>query len=192
MRAAHARSVPARAGDCSPCRRFRSRALHAAISASAFWRHVPARHDRDGARHLAATSHRRRANHGPRRIGRCAHPRSASRPQERRTGTAILLITHDLGVVAQTCQRVAVMHAGQLVETAPVRELFALRLIPIRARSSARSRASTSRRIEPVPGTVPSLRHPPRGCRYAERCPQVEDCCRHDKPRHMAVGQITK
>jgi ABC-type dipeptide/oligopeptide/nickel transport system ATPase component len=88
------------------------------------------------------------------------------RDLSKRTGAAILLITHDLGVVAQTCQRVAVMHAGQLVETAPVRELFRFPVHPYtRALVSAIPRIDIEVRLDPVPGVVPSLRHPPTGCR---------------------------
>jgi oligopeptide/dipeptide ABC transporter ATP-binding protein len=106
------------------------------------------------------------------------------------TGAAILLITHDLGVVAQTCQRVLVMHAGQLVETAPVRELFRSPAHPF-TRALVRSipRIDIEVKLEPVPGTVPSLRHPPPGCRYQTRCPLAMEICRRDKPRQVAVGQ---
>jgi peptide/nickel transport system ATP-binding protein len=112
------------------------------------------------------------------------------RDLSKRTGAAILLISHDLGVVAQTCQRVAVMHAGQLVETAPVRELFRFPAHPY-TRALVRSipRIDVEKKLEPVPGTVPSLRHPPRGCRYQNRCPHAMEICRHDKPRQTAVGQ---
>jgi peptide/nickel transport system ATP-binding protein len=107
-----------------------------------------------------------------------------------RTGAAILLITHDLGIVAQTCQRVAVMHAGQLVETAPVRELFRSPAHPY-TRALVRSipRIDMDVKLEPVPGAVPSLRHPPAGCRYQDRCAHAMEICRRDKPRQEAVGQ---
>lgn len=112
------------------------------------------------------------------------------RDLSKRTGAAILLITHDLGVVAQTCQRVAVMHAGQLVETAPVRELFRFPVHPYtRALVSAIPRIDIEVRLDPVPGAVPSLRHPPKGCRYQNRCPHAMEICRHDKPRQVTVGQ---
>ena len=96
-----------------------------------------------------------------------------------RTGASILLITHDLGVVATTCQRVAVMHAGQVVEIAPVRSLFRHPAHPY-TRALVRSIPRIDRAIvmEPVPGSVPSLLNPPAGCRYAGRCPWVEDRCR--------------
>jgi peptide/nickel transport system ATP-binding protein len=106
------------------------------------------------------------------------------------TGTAILLITHDLGVVAQTCQRVAVMHAGQVVETAPVRELFRSPAHPYTdALIRAIPRVDVEVKLDPVPGTVPSLRHPPTGCRYQNRCPHTLEICRREKPRQVAVGQ---
>ena len=87
---------------------------------------------------------RRQGNHRS-RLSTAARILDLLRDLSKKTCAAILLITHDLAVVAQTCQRVAVMHAGQLVETSPVRNSFAFRLIPIHKRSSARSRALTSR-----------------------------------------------
>jgi len=105
-----------------------------------------------------------------------------------KTGASILLITHDLGVVATTCQRVAVMHAGQVVEIAPVRSLFRLPAHPY-TRALVRSIPRTDRaiRMEPVPGSVPSLLNAPPGCRYAGRCPLVEARCHAFKP---ALKQI--
>jgi oligopeptide/dipeptide ABC transporter ATP-binding protein len=100
-----------------------------------------------------------------------------------KTGASILLITHDLGVVATTCHRVAVMHAGQIVEVAPVRALFAHPAHPY-TRALVRSIPRIDREIamEPIPGAVPSLLNAPAGCRYADRCPWVEDRCRRVKP----------
>ena len=112
------------------------------------------------------------------------------RDLSKKTCAAILLITHDLAVVAQTCQRVAVMHAGQLVETAPVRDLFRFPAHPY-TQALVRSipRLDIEVKLEPVPGTIPSLRHPPTGCRYQNRCPHVMEICRRDKPAQVAVGQ---
>ncbi|MFO1080435.1 MAG: ABC transporter ATP-binding protein [Reyranellaceae bacterium] len=100
-----------------------------------------------------------------------------------RTGASIVLITHDLGVVAQTCHRVAVMHAGQIVEIAPVRALFAQPAHPY-TRALVRSIPRVDRAItmEPIPGSVPSLLNAPPGCRYAGRCPWVEAQCRQFRP----------
>jgi oligopeptide/dipeptide ABC transporter ATP-binding protein len=107
----------------------------------------------------------------------------------RRTGASIVLITHDLGVVAETCDRVAVMHAGQLVELADVRTLFARPLHPY-TRALVRSVPRIDREfaMEPIPGTVPSVLAPPAGCRYADRCPEVRPACRVERPLPVAVA----
>ena len=106
-----------------------------------------------------------------------------------KTGASILLITHDLGVVATTCQRVAVMHAGQVVEVAPVRSLFHHPAHPY-TRALVRSIPRIDREItmEPIPGAVPSLLNVAAGCRYADRCPWVEDRCRRLKPAMTSVA----
>jgi peptide/nickel transport system ATP-binding protein len=82
------------------------------------------------------------------------------------------------------------MHAGQLVETAPVRELFRSPAHPY-TRALVRSipRIDIDVKLEPVPGTVPSLRQPPTGCRYQDRCPHAMEICRRNKPRQVAVAQ---
>jgi peptide/nickel transport system ATP-binding protein len=99
----------------------------------------------------------------------------------RRTGAAILLITHDLGVVARLCDRVVVMHAGQTVEWATVRRLFHAPAHPY-TRALIRSIPRVDREVamEPIPGSVPSPLAPPRGCRFAPRCPLVRtECAAH-------------
>jgi len=101
----------------------------------------------------------------------------------RRTGAAIVLITHDLGVVAETCDRVAVMHAGQIVETAGVAALFRHPAHPYaRALVHAIPRIDREVALEPIPGSVPSLLNAQPGCRYAGRCPLVMPVCRAVKP----------
>jgi len=107
----------------------------------------------------------------------------------RRTGASILLITHDLGVVAEVCDRVAVMHAGQIVEVGAVRTIFARPLHPY-TQALVRSIPRIDRDVtmEPIPGTVPSLLAPPPGCRYADRCPRVLDVCRRDRPAPRAAA----
>jgi peptide/nickel transport system ATP-binding protein len=106
-----------------------------------------------------------------------------------KTGSAILLITHDLGVVAESCQRVAVMHAGQLVETAPVLSLFRNPAHPY-TRALVRSIPRLDREValEPIPGAVPSLLDPGPGCRYGDRCPLVNERCRREKPRLLHIA----
>jgi oligopeptide/dipeptide ABC transporter ATP-binding protein len=96
----------------------------------------------------------------------------------RRTGAAILLITHDLGVVARLCDRVVVMHAGQTVEWANVRDLFHAPAHPY-TRALIRSIPRVDRAIamEPIPGAIPSLLAPPPGCRFARRCILVQPEC---------------
>jgi oligopeptide/dipeptide ABC transporter ATP-binding protein len=107
----------------------------------------------------------------------------------RRTGASILLITHDLAVVAGLCDRVAVMHAGQLVECADVRTLFRDPAHPY-TRALVRSIPRVDREVtmEPVPGVVPSLLEAPPGCRYADRCPDVLDVCRTVRPALWALA----
>jgi peptide/nickel transport system ATP-binding protein len=101
-------------------------------------------------------------------------------------GTAVILITHDLGVVAETCQRVVVMYAGRKVEEASVFELFdrpghpytrGLLASVTRGRAGARVK-----RLQEIPGLVPSLREPLVGCAFAARCSHVMDRCQREAP----------
>ena len=108
-----------------------------------------------------------------------------------RFGTAILLITHDLGVVAENCQRVIVMYAGCAVEEAGVNELFDHPAHPYTRGllGSIPARASTRRRrLAEISGIVPSLREPIRGCNFAPRCPMAIARCKAEAPPMMAVG----
>ena len=108
-------------------------------------------------------------------------------------GMSIMLITHAMGVVAETCQRVVVMYAGKVVEEAPVEALFGnprhpytqglIRSIPRVDRAAARKE-----RLEAIPGTVPSLLHPPVGCRFAARCKYAMDICVREMPPLKEVG----
>jgi peptide/nickel transport system ATP-binding protein len=95
----------------------------------------------------------------------------------RRLGTAILLITHDLGVVAETCDDVAVMYAGRIVERAPAGELFRNPLHPytiglLAARPEARA-GGPRQPLRTIPGMVPPPQHFPAGCRFHPRCAYV-------------------
>jgi len=104
-----------------------------------------------------------------------------------RLGMAVLLITHAMGVVAETAQRVVVMYAGKVVEEAPVTALFATPLHPytqglIRSIPRLDLAATEHRRLEAIPGTVPSLLHPPPGCRFAPRCRFATAECRTVEP----------
>jgi len=107
----------------------------------------------------------------------------------RRTGAAILLITHDLGVVARRCDRVVVMHAGQTVEWAPVRALFHAPAHPYtRALLRSIPRVVGAGEMEPIPGWVPSLLAPPPGCRFAPRCALVRTECAATVPVRSLGG----
>jgi oligopeptide/dipeptide ABC transporter ATP-binding protein len=98
--------------------------------------------------------------------------------------TAMLLITHDLGVVAQTAGRVAVMYAGRVVENANVRPLFADPLHPYTQgllQSMPRLGAGSGR-LHEIPGTVPAATDPISGCPFSGRCSSAFDRCQHDAP----------
>jgi len=111
-----------------------------------------------------------------------------------RFGTAIMLITHAMGVVAETAQRVVVMYAGKIVEEAPVEELFARPRHPYTQgliRSIPRvDKAGIKTRLEAIPGTVPSLANLPPGCRFAPRCRFAMPVCTRAIPplREVAPG----
>src|SRR5690606_4931008 len=104
------------------------------------------------------------------------------------TQAAMILITHDLGVVAEMAQRVVVMYAGRKVEEAPVAKLFAvprhpytrglLNSIPHLGQGSA----GTRKRLQEIAGMVPSLREEITGCIFAPRCPYATDRCRAEYP----------
>jgi len=107
-----------------------------------------------------------------------------------RTGATILLITHDLGVVASYCDRVAVMHAGQVVESARVRKLFQSPMHPYTLRLiHSIPRIDRDVVMETIPGTVPGLVNPPPGCRFADRCEGAAELCRKIKPPMQAIDE---
>jgi len=101
-----------------------------------------------------------------------------------RLQTTIVLIAHDLGVIAQICDRVGVMYAGQLVEIAPVSEIFRSALHPYTQALLAALPTQQQERgsLRVIPGRVPSLADPPPGCRFSTRCPYVMDACAEVPP----------
>ena len=118
---------------------------------------------------------------------------------KRRLGTAVILITHDLGVVAETADNVIVMYAGRKVEEAPVRELFVnprhpytlglLRSMPKLGASTRQEPAGQRRpRLAEIPGIVPALTALPKGCTYAPRCALATDICTQQAPEFRSVG----
>jgi peptide/nickel transport system ATP-binding protein len=110
-------------------------------------------------------------------------------------GMAVMLITHAMGVVAETAQRVVVMYAGKVVEEAPVRELFARPKHPytqglIRSIPRIDTAATQKARLEAIRGVVPSLLEPKEGCRFAPRCRLAREECTQATPplREIAPG----
>ncbi|MFZ1968300.1 MAG: ABC transporter ATP-binding protein [Bradyrhizobium sp.] len=106
------------------------------------------------------------------------------------SGAAIILITHDLGVVAEVCDEVAVMYAGEVVERADVDALFATPQHPYTVGllgSIPRLDHRTSH-LATIEGMVPNMTAPPRGCRFAARCPFAESACTKDPPSLVQVS----
>ena len=106
-----------------------------------------------------------------------------------RRGMSVLLITHDLAVVAEVCDRVVVMYAGQVVESGSVEEIFADPKHPYtRALMDGIPAVGVSRqRLVPIPGSVPSPTHWPEGCRFRERCSHAFASCA-EVPELMEQG----
>ncbi len=112
---------------------------------------------------------------------------------QQKLGTAVILITHDLGVVAETAQRVIVMYAGRKVEEAPVEDLFARPLHPYTHGLMASiprldlirgETRETPARLQEIAGIVPALSNLPKGCVFAPRCAFAEDRCRAEYPSY--------
>jgi peptide/nickel transport system ATP-binding protein len=118
------------------------------------------------------------------------------RSLQRELGMSILLITHDLGVVAETCDEVVVMYAGRVVERAATEALFAgprhhytaglLRSVP--SYGDATGDDQQRSRLVEIPGMVPSLAELPVGCKFAERCEAAQDRCRAEEPALVQLG----
>jgi oligopeptide/dipeptide ABC transporter ATP-binding protein len=107
------------------------------------------------------------------------------RELQKRREMALILITHDLGVVAETCDDVAVMYAGRVVEDCSVYEVFENPMHPYTFGLLASIPKRGLTKDQPLPtieGTVPSLFHPPKACRFADRCPRAQPLCRESDP----------
>ena len=108
----------------------------------------------------------------------------------KRPGAAILMITHNLSVVAETCDRVAVMYGGKIQEVAPVERLFANPLHPYTQGllgSIPRVDGARARRLNVIPGTVPSILEMPAGCKFVTRCAQRFEPCASQEPSLVEV-----
>jgi len=103
--------------------------------------------------------------------------------------TSILLITHDLSVVAQTCDRAAVMYAGNLVEAGTIQAIFKDPKHPYTKGllDAIPKLGSRERRLRGIEGAVPSLLNPPKGCRFHPRCDKATKACRETNPRQIEV-----
>jgi len=111
--------------------------------------------------------------------------------KERRPGAAIMLITHDLAVIAETCQRVIVMYGGVIQETADVVPLFEEPLHPYTIglmKSLPRPDIQQQRRLYNIPGTVPSIINLPSGCKFSNRCERAMPICSQVEPKLEEVA----
>ena len=111
-------------------------------------------------------------------------------------GLGMVLVTHDMGVVAQTCQRVAVMYAGEIVEMCATEDLFRAPRHPYAAGLLAcvPRIEGPARRLSPIPGAPPDPARAPQGCRFHPRCPLASDLCRQTVPalREVAPGHVAR
>ncbi len=114
------------------------------------------------------------------------------REQVEALGLAVMLISHDLGVVASICQRVMVMYAGTVVEDGPTRDVLRAPAHPYsRGLVASVPRLRSATRPAGIPGQLPNLLSPPPGCRFAPRCPQATPRCTEERPalREIAPGR---
>ncbi|HEY4219822.1 MAG TPA: oligopeptide/dipeptide ABC transporter ATP-binding protein, partial [Myxococcota bacterium] len=117
------------------------------------------------------------------------------RTLQRDLGMSVLLITHDLGVVAETCEIVYVMYAGRIVESAPVQSIFkhprhpyTLGLLASIPGVDDLLDEQGRRRLRAIPGQVPSPTKLPSGCRFQDRCDRVQADCKTQEPALVRAG----
>jgi peptide/nickel transport system ATP-binding protein len=105
-------------------------------------------------------------------------------------GTAVMLVTHDMGVIAETADRVAVMYAGRIVETGPVADVINAPKHPytVGLMGSIPSIVADRDRLVQIDGSMPRLNAIPPGCPFHPRCPRVFDRCLHERPDLMDAG----
>jgi peptide/nickel transport system ATP-binding protein len=105
-------------------------------------------------------------------------------------GTAVILITHDMGVIAEAADRVAVLYSGRIAEIGPVREVIKQAKHPYTKglMRSIPTLTQTNDRLTQIPGTMPRITDRPEGCAFAPRCGHVMDICRSQQPATRSVG----
>jgi len=109
---------------------------------------------------------------------------------QRRTGVALLFVTHNLGIVAKMCDRVAVMYAGRIVEQGPVRELFRSPRHPYtQALLSSVPKLGSKDPLYAIPGQPPDLAELPGGCAFHPRCPHAWERCRAEEPPETLASE---
>jgi peptide/nickel transport system ATP-binding protein len=108
---------------------------------------------------------------------------------KKKLGTAMLLITHDLGIVAQCCDKVAIMYAGEIVEYGDKRHIFKNVQHPytIGLFGSLPSLDKDVRRLTPIKGLMPDPANLPEGCNFAPRCPYATERCKREEPQTVEI-----
>jgi peptide/nickel transport system ATP-binding protein len=106
-----------------------------------------------------------------------------------REGLSVLYITHNLGVAREMTERIYVMYAGEIVETAPTRELFRSPMHPYTQGLLASIPKLTGEEVEGIEGRIPDYVNPPSGCRFHPRCEQAFDACREVRPKLVEIAQ---
>ncbi|MDQ0338130.1 oligopeptide/dipeptide ABC transporter ATP-binding protein [Caldalkalibacillus uzonensis] len=105
--------------------------------------------------------------------------------------SSMIMVTHDMSVVAETCQKVVVMYAGKVVESGPVEAIFKQPCHPytMGLKNAFPSVKGEKYELISIPGYPPDLLHPPSGCRFADRCPFATDICREEVPEPVHIGE---
>lgn len=114
------------------------------------------------------------------------------RELEKEYGTSIIFITHDLGVVAELCDRVVVMYGGLIMEEAMIDDIFEDPKHPYTMgllESIPDIQQDKSKRLMPIPGSPPDMTNPPKGCPFAPRCPYARKICAQELPEFVEVGE---
>jgi oligopeptide/dipeptide ABC transporter ATP-binding protein len=114
------------------------------------------------------------------------------RELQEQTGVAIIFVTHNLGIVARMCDKLAVMYAGKIVEAGSVRELFNTPKHPYtKALLGSMPKLGSKEKLFAIPGQPPDLATLPPGCAFHPRCPEALPCCATDEPREVRIAEET-